>query len=294
MTIIHVNILKGHNMILGAHVSTAGGVFKAPLNAKKLGINAIQIFTKNQNQWNAKPLTDENIEKYFANIESCGIIHTVAHDSYLINLCAIESEKMDKSRAAFIDELVRGDQLNLDGVVMHPGSHLKAGEEAGIKAVAESFNYCFDQQPDGKVRVLIETTAGQGTNLGHRFEHIAEMIRLIDNDDRIGVCLDTCHIFAAGYDYRTKEGYDAVMKEFDDVIGLDKLYAFHINDSKKDLGTRVDRHEHIGEGFIGKEPFAHFVNDPRFKDIPALLETPGEQEDYVQNLDLLRSLTVGN
>ncbi len=281
-------------MILGAHVSTAGGVFKAPLNAKKLGITAIQIFTKNQNQWAAKPLTDENIEKYFANIESCGITHTVAHDSYLINLCAIEAEKMDKSRAAFIDELVRADQLHLDGVVMHPGSHLKAGEEAGIKAVAESFRYCFDQQPEGKVRVLIETTAGQGTNLGHRFEHIAEMIRLIDNDDRIGVCLDTCHIFAAGYDYRTKEGYDAVIKEFDDIIGLDRLYAFHINDSKKDLGSRVDRHEHIGGGFIGKEPFAHFVNDPRFKDIPALLETPGEQEDYVQNLDTLRSLIGGN
>lgn len=279
-------------MILGAHVSTAGGVFKAPLNAKTIGVTAMQIFSKNQNQWNAKPYDDKTVEKYFANCEECGITHTVAHDSYLINMCAVEEEKLTKSRNAFIDEMDRADILKLDGLVMHPGSHMKAGEEAGIKAIADSFHYCFDQRPDSKVRILLETTAGQGTNLGYRFEQIAEMLRLIDNDDHMGVCVDTCHTLAAGYDYRTREGYEVVIKQFDDIIGLDRLYAFHMNDSKKELGSRVDRHEHIGEGFVGADPFAFFMNDERFKDIPAYLETPGKQEDYPRNLEKLRAMVV--
>ena len=279
-------------MILGAHVSTAGGVFKAPLNAKAIGITAMQIFSKNQNQWNAKPYDEKTVEKYFTNYEECGITHAVAHDSYLINMCAVEDEKLVKSRNAFIDEMDRADTLKLDGLVMHPGSHMKAGEEIGIQRIADSFHYCFDQRPDSRVRILLETTAGQGTNLGYRFEQIAEMIRLIDNDDQIGVCLDTCHILAAGYDYRTREGYDDVMNQFDDTIGLDKLYAFHINDSKKEMGSRVDRHEHIGQGFVGADPFAFFMNDPRFKDIPAFLGTPGKPEDYIQNLETLRAMIV--
>ncbi len=277
-------------MILGAHVSTAGGVSNAPLNARKLGITAFQIFTKNQNRWVQKPLEAEEIDKYLRNCDECGIECAVAHDAYLINLCATDEDNLRKSRAAFLDEMQRADQLRIPFLVMHPGSHKGSGEDAGLGGIAESLRVLFDQQPDGRVRVLLETTAGQGTNLGYTFEQLAELIRLVDCDERIGVCVDTCHIFAAGYDIRTRPAYDNVFEKFDKIVGLDRLYVFHLNDSKKELASRVDRHEHIGEGRLGLEPFDYLLNDERFKDIPALLETPGEMDDYIRNLDVLRNL----
>jgi deoxyribonuclease-4 len=205
-------------------------------------------------------------------------------------MCAIEPEKLAMSRKGFLEELERAEQLQIKYLVMHPGSHLGAGEEAGIKAIAESFHVCWDQTDSKHVKVLLETTAGQGTNLGYTFEQIARMLELVDYPERMGVCLDTCHILAAGYDYRTPEGYERVMADFDKIIGLDKLGAIHINDSKKDFATRVDRHEHIGEGFVGSGPFRFFLNDSRLATIAGLLETPGEMPDYARNLATLRSL----
>jgi len=277
-------------VILGAHVSIAGGVSNAPLNAQKLGINAFQIFTKNQNRWKDKPLEPAEVEKYLANCESCDIRRTVAHSAYLINLCTTDNGKLKMSRNAFLDEMMRAEQLRIPYLVMHPGSHLGAGESEGIRLIAESLRMLFNQQPDGKVRVLLETTAGQGTNLGYRFEQMAELIELIDCDARVGVCLDTCHIFAAGYDIRTPDAYEATIAEFDRVVGLDRLYVFHFNDSRRELGSRIDRHEHLGNGKIGVEPFKLFVQDPRFTDLPGLIETPGDMEDFAGNLDILRGL----
>jgi len=277
-------------MILGAHVSTAKGIWNAPLNARTLRVPAFQIFTKNQNRWTEKPLEPQAIDRYLRNCEECGITHTVSHDSYLINLCAVGADNLVKSRDAMLDEMERAEQLNIDYLVMHPGSHLGAGIEAGIKAIGESFRLIMDKTETKRVRVLIETTAGQGTNLGYTFEQVAEMLRLTDCPERMGVCLDTCHIFAAGYDYSTQEGYEAVIANFDSTIGLANLRAFHVNDSKKAFGSKVDRHEHIGEGFITADPLLFWLRDPRFESIPGLLETPGEIEDYARNLELLRSL----
>ena len=282
-------------MILGVHVSTAGGVSNAPLNACRLGISTFQIFTKTQNRWKTPPTPPDEIDRYLKYCEENGIQVTLSHDAYLINLCSTDNEKMQKSREAFIDEMDRADLLQMDYLVMHPGSHLGAGEDAGLKLIAESLAMCFDQRPDGKVRILLETTAGQGTNLGYRFEQIAELIHLVDCDERIGVCVDTCHIFAAGYDFSTPDKYRHVFEEFDRIVGLDRIYAFHFNDSKKNLGSRVDRHEHIGEGLIGSEPFRFLMDDDRFRNVPAILETPGGLDDHARNLNALhKAMSVGS
>lgn len=279
-------------MILGAHVSTAGGVSQAPLNAEKLGVTAIQIFTKNQRRWQSKPLEAGEIDQFLKNSADYNIEFVAAHDSYLINLGAVEEKKLELSRSSFLDEMIRADQLQIPFIVMHPGSHVGSGEEAGMKTIAESLRMLFDRQPNGKVRILLETTAGQGTTLGYRFEQLAELIRLIDCEERTGVCVDTCHIFAAGYDIRTTDAYKKVIDEFDEVIGLDFLFLFHLNDSKRELGSRVDRHEHIGSGKIGTDAFRILLNDPRFEDIAGVLETPGEVSDYAHNLDVLRGLAL--
>lgn len=277
-------------MILGAHVSTAGGVSTAPINARKLEVTAFQIFTKNQKQWKAKPLDVKEIDLYLKNYENCGIKCVAAHDAYLINLCADDVDKLNKSRESFFDEMVRADQLQIPFLIMHPGSHLGAGEEAGLKRIAESIRMLFDRQLNGKVRVLLETTAGQGTNLGYRFEQLAELIELIDCEERLGVCLDTCHVFTAGYDIRTRDSYHKTIAEFDNIIGLDKLFVIHLNDSKKEFSSQVDRHEHIGDGKIGINAFTFFMNDPRFADVPGLLETPGDLSEYARNLMNLKRL----
>ncbi|MCX6639423.1 MAG: deoxyribonuclease IV [bacterium] len=277
-------------MILGAHVSISGGVQVAPGNGVRIGCDAIQIFAKNQTQWKAKPFTDENIHGFKEELQKSGIKVVVVHDSYLINLCASDSVKLQMSIDAFVDELERAETLGVPYVVTHPGSHLGKGEDWGIARVAESLDEIHERTAGFKVMTLLETTAGQGTNLGYTFEQIAAMRDLVKENDRVGVCADSCHMFAAGYDLKTPAGYKETWDRFGHLIGIQHLKAFHINDSKKPLGSRVDRHEHIGEGQLDLEPFRWLMNDARFNNLPGLLETPGEDDDFIRNLKLLRSL----
>jgi deoxyribonuclease-4 len=277
-------------MILGAHVSIAGGVQNAPLNGRKIGCEAIQMFAKNQTQWLAKPFSEENLRGYKENLQTTGIGPVVIHDSYLINLCATNPELLRKSIEAFIDELQRAEALGVPYVVTHPGSHLGKGEEWGISRIAASLDEIHSRTPNFKVITLLETTAGQGTNLGYTFEQIAAMRDKVQESARVAVCVDTCHMFSAGYDLKSEQGYEDTWRRFADVIGLEHLKALHLNDSKKPHGSRVDRHEHIGEGSLGLDPFRRLLQDARFARLPGLLETPGEDDDFKRNLTLLRSL----
>jgi deoxyribonuclease IV len=275
---------------VGAHVSMAGGVENAPLNARKIGAKAFALFTKNQRQWRAKPLTDESIAAFAHNLDEAGISPTqvLPHDSYLINLGHPEQDGLEKSRDAFVDEMRRCRQLGLRLLNFHPGSHLnKISEEAALKRVAESIDLALEAT-DG-VTAVIETTAGQGTNLGHRFEHLAAIIDQVEEKSRVGVCIDTCHIFTAGYDLRTSEDCEATFAEFDRVIGFDYLRGMHLNDSKPDLGARVDRHESLGKGKLGLEVFRYLMNDSRFDDIPMVLETV-DPSIWADEIELLYSL----
>jgi len=275
---------------IGAHVSAAGGVENAPKNAGKIGAKAFALFTKNQRQWSAKPLTDENIEKFHANCEEYGFDKKfiLPHDSYLINLGHPEKEKLEKSRSAFLDEMQRCEQLGIPALNFHPGSHLKQiTEEQCLNTIAESVNMTLDKTSG--VTAVVENTAGQGTNLGFSFEQLAYIISKIEDKSRAGVCYDTCHGFAAGYDIRTEEAFQKTVDEFDEIIGLEYLKGFHLNDCKKNLGSRVDRHEKIGVGTIGVEGFRWIVNEKRFKDIPMILETP-DPEGWKDEITLLYSL----
>jgi len=269
--------MSNRKKFVGAHVSASGGVFNAPLNAQAIGAKAFALFTKNQRQWKAKPLDDETIEKFKANLEASGIEprHVLPHDSYLINLGHPEEEKWQKSLDAFIDEVKRCGQLGLDRLNFHPGSHLKKlSEEACLDKIAEAMNITLEETEG--VTLVIENTAGQGTNLGYRFEHLAHLIDKSKDRSRVGVCLDTCHMFTAGYDIRTRDAYDATMKAFDEIVGFEYLKGMHINDSKPKLGSRVDRHHSLGQGEIGWDAFEYIMNDPRMDDIPLVLETIDE------------------
>ncbi len=277
-------------MILGAHISTAGGVDKAPARSEPLGITAIQIFTKNQRQWVAKPLPDDEIQAWHKEVKKYNITHAISHDSYLINLCAPDPEKLEKSLNSMTDELERAEALGLSHVVAHPGSHLKEGEEWGVEKIAESISELHRRLPGYKAKIALENTAGQGTNLGYSFEQLAKMIELSQENDRLAICFDTCHAFSAGYDIHTEEAYEKTWSEFDRIIGRDRLAAIHLNDTKKPLGSRVDRHEQIGDGLLGEETFRMLMNDERLLKIPAFLETPGGEERYAVDLDYLRSL----
>lgn len=275
---------------VGAHVSASGGVFNAPLNAMAIGAKAFALFTKNQKQWAAKPLDNETIALFQANLAKSGILpkHILPHDSYLINLGHPEEDKRLKSLEAFIDELNRCDQLGLDRLNFHPGSHLKQiSEEECIDRIAMSMNEALSVT--NGVTLVIENTAGQGSNLGWRFEHLSAIIERIEDKSRVGVCIDTCHMFTAGYDIRTREAYDATWAEFDRIVGFNYLKGMHINDSKPDLGSHVDRHDSIGKGKIGVEPFGFIMNDPRMDDIPLVLETIDETI-WAQEIALLYSL----
>ncbi len=275
---------------VGAHVSAAGGVFNAPLNAKEIGAKAFALFTKNQRQWKARPLTEEDVEKFKKNLEAVGIKpeHVLPHDSYLINLGSPEPEKRKKSLEAFIDEVERCYQLGLKYLNFHPGSHLKkVSEEECLKIVADSINEAISRTKD--VILVIENTAGQGSNVGYRFEHIARIIELVEDKSRIGVCLDTCHLFAAGYDIRTREAYEKTMKEFDQIVGFKYLKGMHLNDAKSQLGSRVDRHHSIGKGNIGLDAFRFIMNDPRLDNIPLILETI-DPSIWKEEIELLYSL----
>jgi deoxyribonuclease-4 len=277
---------------VGAHVSAAGGVENAPLNAVKIGANAFALFTKNQRQWQAKPLTDESIAAFQANLAAADIAahQILPHDSYLINLCHPEPEKLEKSRNAFVDEFVRCSQLGLDRLNFHPGSHLnKIVEEDGLKMVAESINIALTAT--NGVKAVIENTAGQGSNLGWHFDHLAAIIEGVEEKQRVGVCLDTCHAFAAGYDLRTPQACDETFRDFDERVGMKYLMGMHLNDAKKPLASRVDRHHSLGLGEIGWEAFRYIMNDPRFDGIPLILETI-DDSIWDQEIAALRALQV--
>ena len=262
---------------IGAHVSASGGVENAPINAAAIGAKAFALFTKNQRQWFSSPLSQENIDKFKENCAKHGFEpwQILPHDSYLINLGHPGKDELAKSRAAFLDEMQRCEQLGIPQLNFHPGSHLKQiTPEESLKIIAESINITLDKTKG--VTAVIENTAGQGTNLGHTFEQIGFIIDLVDDKSRVGVCLDTCHTFTSGYDLITPEGYNETFRQFDEIIGFNYLRGIHLNDSKKPLASHVDRHDSIGKGFLGNEVFHRIMNDPRFDNMPIILETPDE------------------
>lgn len=276
----------------GTHASASGGVHKSLQRAVDVGATSCQIFSKNEKRWHAKPLDPVVLEQFHAERERTGIDQMVIHDSYLINLASPKPDLHEKSMAAFADELERGEQLKVQYLVTHPGAHTGSGAQAGIAAFADALNRLYDAMPNNTVITCLETTAGQGTTLGRTFEEIAAIIDLVEAKDRVGVCFDTCHAFAAGYDLRTEESTVAVFDEFDRVLGLDRLKVLHLNDSKMPFASNRDRHAHIGEGEIGLPAFDAIVNDPRLAGIAAILET--EKDDAGEfdrkNLEVLRGL----
>jgi deoxyribonuclease-4 len=280
--------------ILGAHMSIAGGYHKSVEAAATCKMDCVQLFTKNNNQWKAKEIAEAEAKAFRDALAKLGITHPIAHDSYLINLAAPDDELWRKSIDAMAIELRRAEQLGIPYVVAHPGSFTTTSEEVGLKRIIAGLDEVHAQTEGVTSQCLLETTAGQGSNLGHKFEHLAEIIAGVKRPERLGVCVDTCHIFAAGYPLATPEDYHATFAELDRIVGLKLVRAFHLNDSKKGLGSRVDRHEHIGEGMLGLEPFRHLLNDPRFKSVPMYLETNKEERDGeemdVVNLRTLRSL----
>lgn len=278
--------------LIGAHTSISGGVPASVDRAGKLGFTAMQIFSKNNNRWSAKPLTDEEVNEYKNKLKESNIKFVMVHDSYLINLCAQKKELLEKSRKAYIDELERCEKLGIKYLNFHPGSAGGQSEEDALKLIGESLNIAHQKTKGFEVSSTIELVAGQGTALGHTFEQVRKMIDLVEEKERMTVCIDTAHIFAAGYNIKDEKEYEKVMQDFDDIIGLDRLAAFHMNDSKKELGSRVDRHEHIGEGFIGKEGFSNIMNDERLTHVPKILETPkgAEQLEDLENIKVLKSL----
>jgi deoxyribonuclease-4 len=282
--------MKVPMQLLGAHMSIAGGMELAFARGEAVGCTAMQIFTKNASQWQAKPISDEAAMAFRAAWQTSPIGPVLAHDSYLINLAAPDDVKWAQAKAAFLDEMHRCAQLGIGDLVMHPGAHLGQGELAGLQRIAAALRDIFLEAPNG-VRVLLENTASQGTYLGGRFEHLAEIIERVPTG-RFGVCFDTCHAFAAGHDLSTTDGYQKVMAEFDRLVGVETIRAFHLNDAQKGLHSRVDRHQHIGQGTIGQEGFAALMQDPRFVAVPKILETPkGDNDEFDRiNLALLRKL----
>ena len=280
------------SILLGAHMSIAGGVHCAVERATSIGCTTMQMFVKNNNQWRGKKLAAEDIATYKKLLRESSIGPVVVHDTYLINLCATDKDILQRSRDALKDELNRCELLGVEYLNFHPGSHMGAGEQEGIKRIAESLNLMHEQTAGYRVKSVLETTAGQGTAIGYRFEHLRQIIDLVEQPERMAVCVDTCHICAAGYDIATEAGYEQTFREFNSVVGLHRLVAFHVNDAKRERGSRVDRHEHIGKGTIGKAGFHLLMNDDRFKSIPKILETPKgpEMKEDVKNMRVLRSL----
>ena len=282
-------------ILLGAHMSIAGGVDKAIERGNQLSCTAIQLFTKNANQWKGKPFEKEEIERFAAKRKESKIFRILAHNAYLINLASANNSLRTKSINALIDEMKRCKTLSIPCIIIHPGTHLGVGEDAGIRNIINSLNIIMDKTDGWPVNIALETTAGQGTGIGYRFEHLSRIIDRINDKERIKVCLDTCHIFAAGYDISFAEGYDNVMKEFDRIVGFDRLVCFHVNDCKKGLGSRIDRHEHIGKGGLGTLPFRLLMNDKRFENVPKIIETPkgNDMKNDRRNLGVLRRMAEG-
>lgn len=277
--------------LLGAHMSIAGGLHHALEDAARYRCGAVQLFTRNSNQWKVKPLDEAAIARYLDTDERLGPFASAAHDSYLINLASPDTALRGKSRRAFINEVERCETLRIPRLVFHPGAHMGEGDAAGLKRVAESLREALRATAGFRTKILAESTAGQGTGLGHRIEHLAQLIDGCGGDSRFGVCLDTCHLFAAGYDFRTPETYAVLRAELVRRVGLDRIGWFHLNDCMKELGCRVDRHAHIGRGRIGSKPFAFFLCDPAFRNVPMVLETPKENDADRRNLALLRRLS---
>lgn len=278
-------------MLLGAHESVAEGFANAIERGRADGCEAVQIFARPSQQWRARPLPPEAISQFRSEHAAVGW-PAMSHASYLVNLCSTDPVTLDRSRLAMEEELVRAEELGLGYVVLHPGAHLDAGEEAGLALAADSLAWLGERTRGFRARLLLELTAGQGSCLGCKFEHLA---RLLDDprSDRLGICFDTCHAHAAGFDLTTDEGYDAVMAELDRTVGLERVCAFHLNDSKSPLGSRVDRHQEIGDGFVGLLPFWRLVNDPRFAQVPGVLETPSgpdKKTSFARNLVRLKAL----
>jgi deoxyribonuclease IV len=280
------------SVLLGSHMSIAGGVHRAVERAASIGCTTMQMFVKNNNQWLGKALAAEDITTYKKLLRESRIGPVVVHDTYLINLCATDTTVLQKSRAALKDELDRCEALDVQYLNFHPGSHMGAGETDGIQRIAESLNLIHELTAGYRVKSVLETTAGQGTAIGYRFEHLRAIMDRVEQQERMAVCVDTCHIFAAGYDIVTERGYEQTFSDFDSIIGLQRLVAFHVNDAKRELGSRVDRHEHIGKGTIGKAGFRLLMNDDRFRNIPKILETPKgpEMKEDIHNMRVLRSL----
>ena len=284
-----------HNtdLILGAHFSIAKGLHDAVYQANSYGCNALQMFTKNATAWKERTVTHANQERFEQAKTDTGIQSIATHTSYLINLASPDSKKHAMSYRALKQEIIRSSALKIPFCVLHPGAHMGSGIDAGLLKISESINRLFSETEEATSRLLFETTAGQGSGLGHTFEQLAEIINRIEQKKRIGVCLDTCHIFVAGYDIRTQETYQQTMNHFDATLGLNLLFVIHINDSKKDIGSRIDRHTHIGKGALGVDAFKHILNDERLFHVPKLLETAHTEGDIdwtQRNLDLLRSI----
>lgn len=280
-------------MILGAHVSTAGGIHNAIKNGTDLACDTIQIFLRNPNQWKPrKPPTSEIVEKFIKAWSEVELGEVIVHDIHLSNLASPKPEVLEKSRQAFREQMEFAQVLGIRYLVTHLGAHLGEGETVGLKQLSDSFDFLFENAEAPDVMPLLETTAGQGTNLGYCFEHLRDIISMSKYPDRFGVCLDTCHVFVAGYDMRTESDCAATFKQFDDVIGLERLKAFHLNDAKSEYQSRVDRHEHIGKGNIGETAFAYILNDSRFAEIPLIIETPEMNTMHKVNLSTLRKLKV--
>ncbi len=276
-------------------MSIAGGLYRALLRGREAGCEVIQIFTRNRNRWKSKKLSAKEIDLFHKACDETSILAVAAHNSYLINLASARSHVLEKSFRALLQELERAELLGIPYLVMHPGAHVGDGEKKGLRRIADALNRVFERTSDYRVKILLEMTAGQGTSLGYRLEHLAEILEMTESQERLGVCMDTCHAFAAGYDFRTTKAYRQFFGEFDRILGLDRLRLFHLNDSKNRLGSRVDRHEHPGAGFIGLKAFSFFLNDPKLAHLPFLIETPkGKSKDGldwdVVNLNLLKSL----
>jgi deoxyribonuclease-4 len=278
------------NPPLGAHTSIAGGLHNAVYSGKVIGCDVIQIFSKNQMQWRGKSLSTEEVERFLVAVVETGVIPVVVHDSYLINLAGPDSLIYQKSFTAVVDELQRCEMLRIPYLVMHPGSHLGEGEQQGLDRLAKALQQCYDKAGIVNTSVLLETTAGQGSNLGYTFEQLKYLIEQSSLKEKIGVCLDTCHIFAAGYDLRDKKAWESSKQKFNKIIGLERLKIIHANDSKRELGSRVDRHARIGEGKIGRKAFSVLLNDPDLRAIPFILEIPGGEVAYRKDINLLRKM----
>ncbi|MBL0331488.1 MAG: deoxyribonuclease IV [Chlorobiota bacterium] len=286
--------IKNRVQALGAHTSIAGGLHLAIENSRIFNGTALQIFSKNNNQWQGKVITHEMIDLWNEALSKSPIREIAIHDSYLINLCSPDDSTLEKSKEAFLDEHLRAEMLGIRLLNFHPGAAVTRSLAESISLVAENINIIHDKTKNQRTISVIELTAGQGTTLGSKFEEVAEIINLIEDKNRVGVCIDTCHIFAAGYDIRTKLSYEKTIEEFDKIIGLNNLKLIHLNDSKQGLGSRKDRHEHIGKGNIGIDGFKFIMQDNRLIDVPMVIETPKEKEllEDIDNIKLLRSLAL--